>query len=110
MMKGSELNLSGWIKKLTGKTTITVGCVGLDGAAFVDFFATGEEANGKVNKMGDLIERLEREEFDLILVGPALLADPDWGQYYFSSSSNALTDGSKDSVPLNPLEIDGVRT
>jgi 2,4-dienoyl-CoA reductase-like NADH-dependent reductase (Old Yellow Enzyme family) len=78
MMKGSELNLSGWIKKLTGKTTITVGSVGLEGVDFVDFFATGEEANGKVNKMGDLIERLEREAFDLILVGRALLADPDW--------------------------------
>ncbi|WP_327077870.1 hypothetical protein [Peribacillus frigoritolerans] len=56
MMKGSELNLSIWIKKLTGTTTITVGSVGLDGADFVNFFATGEEANGKVNKMGDLIE------------------------------------------------------
>ncbi|MBX9956570.1 hypothetical protein H7T43_16865 [Peribacillus simplex] len=78
MMKGSELNLSGWIKKLTGKTTITVGYIGPEGADFVDFFATGEEANGKVNKMGDLIERLEHEEFDLIAVGHALLADPDW--------------------------------
>ncbi|MEC1604580.1 NADH:flavin oxidoreductase [Bacillus halotolerans] len=76
--EGSELNLSGWIKKLTGKPTITVGSVGLDGADFVDFFATGEEANGKANKMGNLIERLEREEFDLIAVGRALLADPDW--------------------------------
>jgi 2,4-dienoyl-CoA reductase-like NADH-dependent reductase (Old Yellow Enzyme family) len=44
----------------------------------VDFFATGEEANGKANKMGDLMERLENEEFDLIAVGRALLADPDW--------------------------------
>ncbi|QUL53472.1 NADH:flavin oxidoreductase [Paenibacillus tritici] len=74
---GSELNLSGWIKKLTGKPTITVGSVGLEGADFVDFFATGEEANGKAN-MGDLIERLDHEEFDLIAVGRALLADPDW--------------------------------
>jgi phosphotransferase system HPr-like phosphotransfer protein len=59
MMKGSELNLSGWIKKLTGKPTITVISVGLEDADFVDFFATGEEANGIANKMGDLIERLE---------------------------------------------------
>ncbi|MDM5277441.1 NADH:flavin oxidoreductase [Paenibacillus silvae] len=75
--KGSDLNLSGWIKKLTGKPTISVGSVGLD-ADFLDFFDNGENANGKANKMGDLIERLEREEFDLIAVGRALLADPDW--------------------------------
>ncbi|GAB1786169.1 hypothetical protein PMEGAPL128_52840 [Priestia megaterium] len=43
----------------------------------MDFFATGEEANDKANKMGDLMERLENEEFDLIAVGHALLADPD---------------------------------
>ncbi|YCA46079.1 NADH:flavin oxidoreductase (plasmid) [Bacillus sp. JZ8] len=76
--EGSELNLSGWIKKLTGKPTITIGSVSLDGADFLDYFATGEEANGKANKMSDLIERLENEEFDLIAVGRALLADPNW--------------------------------
>jgi 2,4-dienoyl-CoA reductase-like NADH-dependent reductase (Old Yellow Enzyme family) len=78
MMKGSELNLSGWIKKLTGKTTITVGSVGLEGVISWISLLLGKRANGKVNKMGDLIEKLEREEFDLIAVGRALLADPDW--------------------------------
>jgi hypothetical protein len=28
--EGSDLNLAGWTKKLTGKPTITVGSVGLD--------------------------------------------------------------------------------
>jgi 2,4-dienoyl-CoA reductase-like NADH-dependent reductase (Old Yellow Enzyme family) len=78
MMKGSELNLSGWIKKLTGKTTITVGSVGLEGVISWISLLLGKRANGKVNKMGDLTEKLEREEFDLIAVGRALLADPDW--------------------------------
>lgn len=58
---------------MTGKPTITVGSVSLDGADFVYFFATGED-----NKMGDLMERLENEEFDLIAVGRALLANHDW--------------------------------
>jgi 2,4-dienoyl-CoA reductase-like NADH-dependent reductase (Old Yellow Enzyme family) len=78
MMKGSELNLSGWIKKLTGKTTITVGSVGLEGVISWISLLLGKRAKGKVNKMGDLTEKLEREEFDLIAVGRALLADPDW--------------------------------
>jgi 2,4-dienoyl-CoA reductase-like NADH-dependent reductase (Old Yellow Enzyme family) len=65
-------------KKTDRKTNNYVGSVGLEDADFVDYFATGEGANGKVNKMGDLIERLEREEFDLIAVGRALLADPEW--------------------------------
>ncbi|MGZ0041339.1 NADH:flavin oxidoreductase [Paenibacillus ottowii] len=76
--EGSELNLSGWIKKLSGKPTITVGSVGLEGADFVEFFATGEHANGKVTTISALIERLEGGEFDLIAVGRALLADPEW--------------------------------
>nr|WP_302057230.1 NADH:flavin oxidoreductase [Paenibacillus sp. Lou8.1] len=75
--EGSDLNLSGWIKKLTGKPTITVGSVGLD-ADFLDFFDNGENANGKTTQIEGLIERLERGEFDLIAVGRALLADPDW--------------------------------
>jgi 2,4-dienoyl-CoA reductase-like NADH-dependent reductase (Old Yellow Enzyme family) len=65
-------------KKTDRKTNNYVGSVGLEDADFVAFFATGEGANGKVNKMSDLIERLEREEFDLIAVGRALLADPEW--------------------------------
>ncbi|MNY68858.1 NADH:flavin oxidoreductase / NADH oxidase family protein [compost metagenome] len=44
----------------------------------MDFFDNGENANGKATKIGALVERLEREEFDLIAVGRALLADPDW--------------------------------
>ncbi|MFP3886091.1 12-oxophytodienoate reductase, partial [Priestia filamentosa] len=76
--EGSELNLSGWIKKLTGKPTITVGSVGLEGADFLDYFANGEQANGGDTKMGALMERLEREEFDLVAVGRALLSDPNW--------------------------------
>lgn len=98
--EGSELNLSGWIKKLTGKPTITVGSVGLEGADFVDFFATGEEANGKADKMGDLMERLEREEFDLIAVGRALLADPDW--------VNKIRDGRTEE--LIPFTREAIKT
>jgi len=73
--EGSHLNLAGWTKKLTGKPTITVGSVGLD-TNFIDFFAQGKGA--KATSVVPLIERLEKEEFDLVAVGRALLADPAW--------------------------------
>lgn len=71
---GSELNLAGWAKKITGKPVMTVGSVGLDGE-FVHAF-TGSGA--PVADLQDLIVRFERGEFDLIAVGRALLQDPAW--------------------------------
>ncbi len=68
------LNFAGWAKKLTGAATISVGSVGLSG----DFMkAFGGEASTPVGLDG-LIQRLEREEFDLIAVGRAILGDPAW--------------------------------
>lgn len=75
----SELNLAGWTKKLTGKTTITVGSVGLNGQ-FID-----EEKRDMVDHSGadatrleELERRIEAGEFDLVAVGRALLQDPEW--------------------------------
>ena len=72
---GSDLNLAGWTKKLTGKPTITVGSVGLDNN-FIDFFTKGQGA--KTASLTPLVERLEKNEFDVVAVGRALLADPAW--------------------------------
>jgi len=71
---GSDLNLAGWTKKLTGKPTITVGSVGLDGDFLKGFQGEGSPVKG----IDDLLDRLENEEFDLIAVGRALLQDPQW--------------------------------
>jgi 2,4-dienoyl-CoA reductase-like NADH-dependent reductase (Old Yellow Enzyme family) len=61
----SSLNLAGWVRKLTGRATITVGSVGL-----------GEDLSP------DGIDRLtamfDRDEFDMVAVGRAMLADPQW--------------------------------
>ncbi|MFF2908944.1 NADH:flavin oxidoreductase [Paenibacillus sp. NPDC057934] len=73
--EGSELNFAGWTKKLTGKPTITVGSVGLDGD-FTSLFTEGKGAN-QVG-VDELIQKIEREEFDLVAIGRALLADPEW--------------------------------
>ncbi|MET7663959.1 NADH:flavin oxidoreductase [Streptomyces sp. NPDC005463] len=71
---GSDLNLAGWTKKLTGKPTITVGSVGLDGDFIRAFMGEGSAVKG----IDDLLDRLERDEFDMVAIGRALLQDPEW--------------------------------
>jgi len=68
------LNCAGWAKKLTGATTISVGSVGLDGDVLNAFSGKGSG----IMSIDRLIERMERNEFDLIAVGRVLLTDPDW--------------------------------
>ncbi|WP_328494912.1 NADH:flavin oxidoreductase [Streptomyces sp. NBC_00414] len=72
--EGSDLNLAGWTKKITGRPTITVGSVGLDGDFLKGFRGEGAPVKG----IDDLLDRLENEEFDMIAVGRALLQDPEW--------------------------------
>ncbi|MFB5268293.1 NADH:flavin oxidoreductase [Paenibacillus enshidis] len=76
--EGSDLNLAGWTKKLTGKPVITVGSVGL------------EDDGTEKTQVAGLVERLEHEEFDLVAVGRALLADPAW--------ANKIRDGRIDEL------------
>lgn len=68
------LNFAGWVKKLTGLPTISVGSVGLSGDLIGAF--GGEESHP--TDLGRLVDRMERGEFDLIAVGRALIANPDW--------------------------------
>ncbi|MCM3172388.1 MULTISPECIES: NADH:flavin oxidoreductase [Paenibacillus] len=75
--EGSELNFAGWTKKLTGKPTITVGSIGLDGD-FTSLFTEGKGA-GNVGIDG-LVQRLQNNEFDLVAIGRALLVDPAWAK------------------------------
>jgi len=72
---GSNLNLAGWTKKLTGKPTITVGSVTL-GEDVMRSFSTDDAA--AIRGIDDLLERLEREEFDLVAIGRSIIANPDW--------------------------------
>lgn len=72
---GSDLNLAGWTKKITGRTTITVGSVGLD----KEFNGPqGFTPQADLAGIDLLLDRLERDEFDAVAIGRALLADPDW--------------------------------
>lgn len=73
--EGSPLNLAGWTKKLTGKPTITVGSVTLN-EEFTRSFGSADTAT--VTGIENLLERLEREEFDLVAVGRSLIVNPNW--------------------------------
>ncbi|MFG2634070.1 NADH:flavin oxidoreductase [Streptomyces sp. NPDC048362] len=83
---GSELNLAGWTKKLTGKPVISVGSVGLDGDFVKAFQGEGSEVKG----IDNLLDRLEAEEFDLVAVGRALLQDPEWAAKILSDRLDEL--------------------
>ena len=71
---GSDLNFAGWVKKVTGAAVITAGSVGLSND--VMSFFHGETA--RRTPLDELVRRLEAGEFDLVAVGRALLADPQW--------------------------------
>ena len=86
--EGSDLNFAGWAKKVTGKPTITVGSVGLDG----EFIASFGGAGSKPASLDGLLDRLERDEFDLVAVGRALLADPEWVQKVRDSRHSEMQD------------------
>jgi 2,4-dienoyl-CoA reductase-like NADH-dependent reductase (Old Yellow Enzyme family) len=73
--EGSNLNLAGWTKKLTGKPTITVGSITL-GADVMTSFGSPEKV--EVTGIEDVLDRLERGEFDLVAVGRALIVNPNW--------------------------------
>ncbi|MCJ9705986.1 MULTISPECIES: NADH:flavin oxidoreductase [unclassified Bradyrhizobium] len=72
--EGSDLNFAGWAKKVTGLPTISVGSVGLTG----EFIAAYGGESSRPASLDELVRRLDREEFDLVAVGRALLQDPQW--------------------------------
>ena len=94
--EGDEMNLAGWTKKITGKPTISVGSVGLGGDDFISAMADGKGASTR--SIDDLIERMDKGEFDLIAVGRALLQDPDWTNKIRNGKYDELEQFSADSI------------
>jgi 2,4-dienoyl-CoA reductase-like NADH-dependent reductase (Old Yellow Enzyme family) len=86
--EGSDLNFAGWAKKLTGKTSITVGSVGLSGEFIASY---GGEAS-KPASLDQLLRMLERGDFDLVAVGRALLQDPLWAVKVHEGRTSELQD------------------
>ncbi len=77
--------------RINGKPVITVGSVGLDSTSTASFGGRTANPTG----IEELIKRVEGDEFDMVAVGRALLADPDW--------INKVMDGrDSDISPFTP--------
>jgi len=92
--EGSDLNFAGWAKKITGKATITVGSVGLDG----EFLAAFAGESSQPSSLDELLRRMDRGDFDLVGVGRPLLADPEWVKKIREDRTDELKGFSKEAL------------
>lgn len=75
---GSDMNLAGWTKKVTGLPTITVGSVGLSREDSVtDRVSPVETSTASLERLAIM---LDRGDFDLVAVGRALVSNPRWAE------------------------------
>lgn len=72
---GSDLNLAGWAKKVTGKFSMAVGGVGINKGMF-----DGNKGVAAVDNVDRVVQRLTAGEFDLVAVGRAVLGDAEWAR------------------------------
>jgi 2,4-dienoyl-CoA reductase-like NADH-dependent reductase (Old Yellow Enzyme family) len=87
--EGSDLNLAGWTRKILGKPTITVGSVGLN-ADFIPEPGAVSFKEAEPASIDELIRRMEADEFDLVAVGRALIANPEWANKVKSGEMDSL--------------------
>lgn len=92
--EGSDLNFAGWAKKLTGKTTITVGSVGLSS----EFMASFKGESAQPSSLDELMRRYDRGDFDLVAVGRPILADPEWTKKIKEGRTTELKGFSKEAL------------
>jgi len=92
---GSDLNLAGWTKKITGKPTITVGSATLSNSLTEMMLGKGGVA---VDNLDRLLSGFERGEYDVIAIGRAMIANPDWVK--------RLSNGE----PLRPYSMEMLKT
>ncbi len=59
--------------------------MGLDGEFGRAFLGEGAELRG----IDDLLDRLERDEFDMVAVGRAVLQDPEWAAKVLAAASTS---------------------
>jgi 2,4-dienoyl-CoA reductase-like NADH-dependent reductase (Old Yellow Enzyme family) len=85
----SDLNLAGWVKKITGLPTITVGSVSLN-ADFIPEPGQATFREAEPASMERLLEMLERGDFDMVAVGRALIANADWAQQVRQGDTSGL--------------------
>jgi 2,4-dienoyl-CoA reductase-like NADH-dependent reductase (Old Yellow Enzyme family) len=77
---GDSRTLAGWTRHLTGLPVIAVGSVGVAGP----FLGVSDDGKSPAARQSSLtlapvVDLLSRGEFDLVALGRAVLADPEWG-------------------------------
>jgi 2,4-dienoyl-CoA reductase-like NADH-dependent reductase (Old Yellow Enzyme family) len=82
---GSPETLASWTRRITGKPTIAVGSIGLDKAFTPEEFRGAGDPTARSANLDQAVSDIANGKFDLIAVGRALLADPEW--------ANKLRDG-----------------
>jgi 2,4-dienoyl-CoA reductase-like NADH-dependent reductase (Old Yellow Enzyme family) len=102
--EGSDLSLAAWSRKVSGKPVIAVGSVTLHDD-FTKFEQRGIGLRGmaKARPTGNLdrVEQaLERGDFDLIAVGRAMLANPDWLAKVKAGLASEITAFSPDHIKV----------
>lgn len=69
---GDRRTLAGWTKKITDLHTIALGSVGV-AAPFLE-----SDASASPLSLAPLLDLFERDEFDLVALGRAVLSEPEW--------------------------------
>lgn len=75
---GSPDSLAMWTRRLSGKPVITVGSVGLNKAYSIAQLRGNEDARAQRAELSIVTEQLRTGAIDLVALGRALLADPEW--------------------------------
>ncbi len=85
---GDPRNLSAWVKAISGRPVVTVGSVTLD----VDFKApTGKSfAASAPDHIRLLEDGIDKGWYDLVAIGRALIANPDWPNLVAAGRSDLL--------------------
>jgi 2,4-dienoyl-CoA reductase-like NADH-dependent reductase (Old Yellow Enzyme family) len=94
--QNSDLNFAGWVKKLTGHTTMTVGSVGLSGEFLAGF--AGETSTNNAQSIDELLRRLDRGDFDLVAVGRSLIVEPNWVEKVQAGGAAELAGFSREAL------------
>ena len=91
---GSDMSFAGWVKRLSGLPTMTVGSVGLDKELIESLYGT----KSKPVSLDRVVALFERGEFDLVGVGRGMIVDPDWADKVRRGAHNELNSYSPDAL------------
>lgn len=93
---GSDMSLAGWTRKISGKPVIAVGSIGIDKQFSLEMFSGGMSSQPMSVELAE--RKLADGEFDLVAVGRAILADPNWPRKIRSAQLDEIIPFSSESL------------